>query len=150
MAELPVFQMVTNSYAQALDFRAYRPTNESSKYNKMVSNNIAKLVKKVTSQMSEHFFHAKDPVSVIGFSHIFKLVYGTNRTHEAAPMWVLPYYANAKLANEHELRMCIERKSTLITTILRDNGTGPRKRLRSYPEVVIYFLKKFALDKAID
>lgn len=66
-AELPVFQTEKKYYAQAHDYQMYHLTSKSLKYNGTVSSYIAKLIKKVKSNMKEHFFDTKVRVCIICF-----------------------------------------------------------------------------------
>lgn len=47
------------------------------------------MVKKVASQMKEHYFDPSDPISIVGFLATFKLVCDTNCVHKEAAMEVL-------------------------------------------------------------
>lgn len=75
------------------------------------------------------------------FSHEFHIGFGprgTNRRTHPSVSWraCLPIYASDK--------------SSCIAASVRKIDNGSRKLLPSYPEVVIYYLKKFATDQAIE
>lgn len=82
--EIPVLQTVEKNYATASDSRTYRQANKSRKYEEYVPSYIAKLIKKVQSQMKAHFFDSKDSISIVGFLDTFKLPCDANRIQEGA------------------------------------------------------------------
>lgn len=64
-------------------------------------------------------------------------------------MWVLPHYANEKLANALNSRMRAKNSAASIATSLYNNDTRSRMLLRPNLEVVNYFLKNYTMDGAI-
>lgn len=64
-------------------------------------------------------------------------------------MWVRPHFVKDTVANALNSRMCAEDRTAPLAATVRNNKIRPRKRLRSYPEVAKYLLKKYATDAAI-
>lgn len=77
-----VLQTVENNYTEAADYRTYRLANRPSKYEASVSCFIAKLVKKVKSQMEARFFNQKKSFLMIRFLATLKLACDTNNIYE--------------------------------------------------------------------
>lgn len=136
-------------YALAVDYRKYRLANRSPRYDDTVSSYVAKLVKKIKSQMKAHFFDPKDPIFIIGFLATFELTCDTNKIHEGAAMWVLPHFVKETIANALNSRMCAEDRTAPLVATVRHDKIRHQKLLRSYPEVVNYLLKKFATGAEI-
>lgn len=61
-----------------------------------------------------HFFDPKDSFSNIGLLATLELACDTNRIHEGAALWVLPYYVCETLANALNCGMCETNKSSHI------------------------------------
>lgn len=89
----------TENYALAVDYRTYRFENHSLRYDKTDSTYIAKIVKKVKSQMKAHLCNPKDRIYLIGFLATLKHACDTNRNYEGAAVWVLPDYVLGTLTN---------------------------------------------------
>lgn len=147
--KLSVLQTVKKHYALAVDYRTYCLACRSPRYDDTVSSYIAKLFKKVKSQIKAHFFNLCDRISIIGLLVTFKLAFDTNKIHKGAAMWVLPHDGKKTLSNVHNRRTCAEDRSASLAASMRNKETRPRKLLRSYPELVTYLLEKFATDQAI-
>lgn len=59
-------QTVKKYYATTVKYETYRLSNRSSCYDETVSCYIAKLVKKVKSQIKVLFFNSKDSIKIVG------------------------------------------------------------------------------------
>lgn len=71
-----------------MEDRTYRLVNKSGKYDKALLACIARIVKKIKSEINAHFFDSKDSISNIGFIATFNLASDNNRIHDEAAMWV--------------------------------------------------------------
>lgn len=130
-AELFILQTVKEKYAQAIDYRTYRITNKSPKYDDTVFRYIAKWVKKFKSQMRTHYFDPGEPILIINSIATFKLAYDTNRIREGATIWVLLLYVYETLANALNNRKSAKDKIASIIISVRINETRSRECLRS-------------------
>lgn len=137
------------NYASTINHHNYRLASKSTKYDKTVSSYIAKIIKKVNSQMKAQFCDWKDLISFIGTLATFKLACNTHRIHDRAAMRVILHYGNKRLVNA--LNSCVSAtgKSSHISLSFHSVDNGFCKFLRSYREVVDYLLKKFSTDQAI-
>lgn len=88
--KLPVLQTVHKLYAVAVDYQTYRLGSRSPRYDDTVLSYVAKLAKKVKSQMKALVFDPTDHISIVGFLATIKRTCETNKIHEGGPMWVLP------------------------------------------------------------
>lgn len=86
---------------------------------------------------------------IIGFLATTKLAYGTNRIRKGAAIWLLPHYVHWRLANALNGHMDAKEGTVPIIASVCNNDIRSRKLLRSYSEVVNYFLKKYSTDQAI-
>lgn len=64
-------------------------------------------------------------------------------------MCMLPHCVHERLSNGLNSHMFAEDRTALITSSVHNNDTRSCKLLRSYPEVVVYILKKYATDRAL-
>lgn len=78
---LLVLQTATKYYAIAVDYRAYRLSNQPSRYDKKVFSYIAKRAQKIKSQTKARFFDPKLSISVSGNLETFQLACNTNHIH---------------------------------------------------------------------
>lgn len=90
--------------------------------------------------MMAQLFNPKDPVSIIGLLATFTLTCDTNRIHEGAVMWVLPYIVHETLANVLSSRVYAEASLAPFAATVQNQKPRLRNLLRSYPEVVYYLL----------
>lgn len=103
--ELTVFQTVKKNYTQAVKYRANQLANRSPKFEDAFPGDITKLVKNVKSQMKEHIFNPKDPISIIVFLAALKLACDAKNVHERETVYVFPHYVSETLANASNRRM---------------------------------------------
>lgn len=139
--QLLVLQVVKKHYTFTKDYRKYRLSDRSPRYNDTVSRYIAKLVKKAMSQMKAYFSDPKDPIFVIVILATFKFVCNSNKIHERAALLVLPHYVQGSLANKLISCMCAENWLVTLPASVRNKQHKPRKLLRSNPEVVNHLFK---------
>lgn len=99
--------------------------------------------------MKPHVINANEPTSIKGFVATFKSSCNSSKIHESAVMWFLPQYIQERLANAQKSCMCAENQPALLAAFVRNEPHRSRKVLRLYPEVVNYFLKKYAADQSI-
>lgn len=113
------------------------------------SSCTAKQMKKLSSQMRAHFFDRKTRISIIGFLTSLKLLCDMNNIHRYVSMWVLPYYLKETLANALKSHICENYCLSAFPASVRNEEPESGKILPSYPEAVIYLLKKFEPKQAI-
>lgn len=109
--KLPDLQTVKKHHALVGNYRTYRLANFSSRYNDVVSSSVAKIMKKVKSQIKAHFFDPKDPISIVGFLATFKLPCDMDKIHEGATMRILSNFVKKPIGNAQNSRMCTESQS---------------------------------------
>lgn len=98
--------------------------------------------------MKVHFSDRIDPVSIIEFFATFELACDTNNFHEGAGMWVLPFFEKKALATALSTHMSVaDHNNPVVVSVNTADLLIHRKLLQSYPEVMTYFLKKFANDQ---
>lgn len=115
----------------------------------MVLSYIAKLIKRANLQKKAHFFDSKNSIFIISFWASFRLFCNASKIHESAAKWVPPHYGPEALANVLYSRKCAEGRPAPFPTSERNDQDRSRKLLRSYPEEVNYFIKKYVTVQAI-
>lgn len=63
-----------------------------TKYDRQVSEYIAKRAKRMNAQMKSHTLHHFEPISIIGFLKNFKLAYDNIDVLEGAFMWLFHFF----------------------------------------------------------
>lgn len=130
---------------EAVDYRAYRRANSSSKIDREVSRNVTKRPKRMMVQMNSLSFHLFDPISIRGFLKIFELVCATTGTYEGAAMRRL--YVSMNRPASAVLNAWLSADSGNKNSFRKT--TVKSKYLTTYPQVVIFLLEKYATDETI-
>lgn len=85
---------VNHHSKKTVSYRTYLLVETSTKYNRTVSNCIAKMAKRMTVQMKPHTFNPLNSISTIGFVNSFKLACDASGAHEGAAMWLFYFFMN--------------------------------------------------------
>lgn len=129
---------------QAVAYRTYRLENESTKYNHTVSKNFSKILKHVNSPMKSHTCDPFDPISMIGFLCIFKLVCDTYGIHEDATIWLISFVMSKSAAAALNTRPASKHKAQT-----RIPSAGKTTMNTIYPQVVNNLLRPYAMKENI-
>lgn len=140
-----VFRPVKYRFNTAVDYGTHPPAHTPLKYKRMVSKNVAKKAKHMTVQMKPYTFGPYDPISILGFLNIFKLVCDTTGVNEGAAMRMIHFFLNKSVSAVLNARLSA--------------GPSPRKPLQEttvkliyltiYPQVVNFFPGKYGTSEII-
>lgn len=97
---------------------------------------------KVKCEVKVHFFCPNDPVAIVACVHIFKLLFGNERSFSRSSHVSPPARRKKVLSNTLNRRISAWDQSYTFTAATYNNKQGFRKQSRFYLKSTIYNLKK--------
>lgn len=91
--------------------------------------------------MNSQLLYLMDPISIIGFLHVFKMACDNNGTHEGAAMWLIPFFMKKTAAAAITARPSLKAGSS--------SGTFREVMLIPHVEVVNHLVNTYATDDII-
>lgn len=122
-----------------MNFKTHRRTIQTLEYIGHITRKIAKWAKFIDVQMKSAVFKPLDPIYVLLFLYISKNTFHGNKILKGAVMWLFSYSMKKTASNALLYRM----------SAIENNEPYKGGKLKTYYQVVNYFLETYATDDVI-
>lgn len=119
-------------FKKAVGYHTYLLVDTIAEYDRLFSNYIAKMAKRLPAQMKPHTFHPFGLMSIIGLLKNFELAWDTNEVHKDATRWLSNFFMNKTASIVLGARLSAERTEKKNSR----PASGKTRFFSTYPQAV--------------